>query len=54
MSHRITFMCERPGVISDGICWLAVHECWLYCGETLDDVLWQIYNEWQDDRHLAG
>lgn len=43
---------EREGIISDGKCWqlFAIGYRWM-CGASLDELLHQVYNEWNDPKH---
>lgn len=43
---------EREGIISDGKCWqfFSLGYRWM-CGESLDELLHQVYNEWHDPKH---
>ena len=34
--------------------WVCIHEGYLYIGETPDDLLWILANEWEHDKHLVG
>lgn len=47
---------EKPGVISEGPCWVAVPKScdYLYIEDTLLKLLWTLITEWKHDRHLAG
>ena len=45
---------ERPGVISEGPCWVCVAPGYLYTADTLPGLLWVLAWEWGEDRHLAG
>lgn len=53
-SFPITFVHEMAGVISPGRCWVAFGNCRLFCADTLDDVLDEIYTRWNDERLLVG
>lgn len=44
---------EKPGVISEGPIWVAIHQCWLYTADTLEQLIIILYTEWEDDKHLC-
>jgi len=45
---------EKPGVISEGQAWVCQHDCWLYAHDTLGELLWVLFTEWKQDKHLVG
>lgn len=51
---KFTLVRERPGVVSKNACWLLLHDCWLYSGETVVELLGDISKNWKKDRALIG
>lgn len=49
-----TFCRENPGVISKDKCWVFIHDCWLYCDESILGLIHSVIFEWKHDKHLVG
>lgn len=45
---------EKSGIISKKECWVAIFNEYLYTAETLDELLYILYTEWEHDKHLVG
>ena len=45
---------QEGGVISKEDCWVCIHNDYLYTGDTLEDLVLVLNNEWEDDKHLVG
>lgn len=45
---------EKPGVISEGPCWVCTSQGYLYTHDSLFGLLWTVISEWKNDRHLVG
>lgn len=43
-----------PGEISANGCWVFFDGPWMYVGDTLRALVWQMVTEWRHDRHLVG
>lgn len=52
-SERITIFMEEAGVISDKSLWCCYANCRLFTGYTIDELLSEMYCEWDDEKHLA-
>ena len=50
----IYFLYSPAGEISESGCWLAICGPYLYIANTLTDVAWVCYDEWEMDKHLVG
>lgn len=45
---------ERAGVISEEPCWVCWYGYWMHTGDTLLSLLWNVFTEWKNDRHIVG
>jgi len=45
---------EKPGVISDGPCWVIIWGCHMYCGETLLELAWDLVWNFADSSSFVG
>lgn len=52
--HKFTIFKEKPGIISANACWVCFSGSYMYDSETFFGLLWNIYNEWQEDYNLIG
>lgn len=50
---RLRVFKEKPGVISEGPCWVALEPGYLYIADTLCGLVFQLVFERHHDRHLA-
>lgn len=51
---RFLIFQERPGVVSEGPCWVCMYDCYLHIEDTLPRLLWNVLTEFRHDRHLVG
>lgn len=45
---------ESPGIISEDPCWVCLHDCYMYTGDTFIKLILEIITQWKSDRHLVG
>lgn len=45
---------EKSGVISEDPCWVIFKDGYMYCHDTLPQVLWQFVTEYKHDKHIVG
>jgi hypothetical protein len=45
---------EQPGVISEGPCWVCIHNGYMYTALTLEDLIQVLNTEWEHDKHIVG
>lgn len=48
------FWKEKAGVISEGKGWCCCYECYLHTHPTFFGLLWEVFTEYRNDRHLVG
>lgn len=53
-NYNILVKWSPPGEISKEGCWVGFESCYLYTGETIGDLMYQMGQDWQDDKHLVG
>lgn len=44
----------KPNDVSKKAIWVCVHDCYLYTGDTLFQLLKQMFNNWDSDQHFVG
>lgn len=42
------------GQISPNACWVVFYGRWMHTGDSVSDVLRNVFDEYQQDRHLCG
>lgn len=45
---------EKPGVISEGPCWVCFHGPYMYTGDSFWLLLKDLWRNWNNDRALVG
>lgn len=45
---------EKPGVISEGPCWVCVYGYWMHCAGTLWELADDVIRFWKHDSRIVG
>ncbi len=45
---------EKAGVIAPTEVWVCICDCYLYIGNTLEELINILNTEWKADKHLVG
>ena len=45
---------ESPGIISEGHCWVCLHDCYMYTGDTFIKLILEIITQFKSDKNLVG
>jgi hypothetical protein len=51
---RFNFTREKPGVISEGPCWVCTYDGYLHVCDTLPQLVWELFTQFRSDKHLVG